>query len=364
MCTPRRPPHTPRKSTRCTGCVLPHSMQTSQTSQKLEHAKQMNDGVQKHARLFRRADELQIECRRATEENHRLKREITKHKAALADAKSIIDDMQHALLVRMPRPPVAPSAPAAPSREEAPLPTSAAQSLSSRAEDRDQPEGGLGWEVPRQRHAVFVRTAKLQQSDLSAPIPSAACNNAKGAVRPLPPLQLSPASASSSSKLGTTSQPSTRSPSPCRSYDEDEALEPTARSAPPSPSALEQAQLVDAVSSVPSTSGEVAAAAGGGLSTVRDNARPRRQMTNSACLRKPSLGSKLRQGGANTFGTPRPTSRRPAQEAKVQNVVKTDEDAGGAEVDDGKAKVHSDAAVHKWGAAAQGRSSVLDHMFR
>lgn len=363
MCTPRRPPHTPRKSTRSTGCVLPHSMQTSQTSQKLEHAKQMNDGVQKHARLFRRADELQIECRRATEENHHLKREITKHKAALADAKSIIDDMQHALLVRVPRPPVAPSAPAAPSREEAPLPTSAAQSLSGRAEDRDQPEGGLGWEEPRQRNAVFVRAAKLQQSDLSAPISSAACNNAEGAVRPVLP-QLSPASASSSSKLGTTSQPSTRSPSPCRSYDEEEALEPTSRSAPPSPSAPEQAQLVDAASSVPSTSGEVAATAGGGLSTVRDNARPRRQMTNSACLREPSLGSKLRQGGANTFGTPRPTSRRPAQEAKVQNVVKTDEDAGGAEVDDGKAKVHSDAAVRKWGAAAQGRSSVLDHMFR
>ena len=95
-------------------------MQLQQTSQKLEHAKAINDGVQKHSRLFRRADELVIECRRASEENHHLRREVTKHRAALADAKRIIDDLQNALLARGSGPPAASSA-AKPPREATPL---------------------------------------------------------------------------------------------------------------------------------------------------------------------------------------------------------------------------------------------------
>lgn len=335
----------------------PHSMQQQQTSQKLEHAKAMNDGVQKHSRLFRRADELVIECRRVTEENHHLKREVTKHRAALADAKTIIDDLQHALLVRVAGPPVASSA-ATPSREATPLHT-AAQSLSCRAEpDLDWPEGGLGREEPKPRHGVFVRAAKSQSAP-PAPISTAACNHAEGAVRPVSP-QLSPASASSSSNLGTESPPLARSPSPCRSFDEGSALGP--RPAPPSPLAAEQSQLVlDAAPSASSASDGTTAAAGGGggLSVARENARPRRQTTNSVCLREPSLGSKLRQGDSFTFGTPPgPTLRRPTHEAKVRPLPKTGEVAG-VPAEDGKTD-----ATAKWGAAAQGRSSVLEHMFR
>eukprot|EP00964_Phaeocystis_antarctica_P000657 scaffold357_cov66-Phaeocystis_antarctica.AAC.3 len=61
-------------------------MQLQQTSQELEHAKAMNDGVQKHSRL---------------------KREVTKHRAALAYAKSTIDDLQDALLASVAGPPAA-----------------------------------------------------------------------------------------------------------------------------------------------------------------------------------------------------------------------------------------------------------------
>ena len=345
-------------------CWPAHSMQLQQTNQKLEHAKSMNDGVQKHSRLFRRADELVIECRRASEENHHLKREVTKHRAALADARSIIDDLQDALLARGAGPPVASSA-ATPPREATPLHT-AAQSLSRRAEtDRDWPEGGLGREEPKQRHAVFVRAAK-SHGGLSAPSPTDACDHAEGAVRPVSP-QLSPASASSSSNLGMESPPLAWSPSPCRSFDEGSALGPTVTRAPLSLPAAEQAQLAaDAAPSASSASAsrKTAAVAGGGLSVARENARPRRQTTNSACLREPSLGSKLRQGDSFTFGTPRPGAvRRPTQGAKV-HLSKAGEDAGVPEAEDGTARVKSDATTRKWGAAAQGRSSVLEHMFR
>jgi hypothetical protein len=346
-------------------CVLPHSMQLQQTSQKLEHAKAMNDGVQKHSRLFRRADELVIECRRASEENHHLKREVTKHRAALADAKSIIDDLQDALLARVAKPPVAKppvaSSAATPPREATPLHT-AAQSLSCRTEpDHDWPEGGLGREEPKQRHAVFVRAAK-SHSGLSAPSSTDACNYAEKAVRPVSP-QLS----SSSSNLGMESTPLAWSPSPCRSYGKGDALGPTVTPAPLSlQAAAEQAQLgADAAPSASSASAsrKTAAVAGGGLSVARENARPRRQTTNSACLREPSLGSKLRQGDSFTFGTPRPAVRRPTQGAKVR-LSKAGEDAGVPETEDGKAGVKSDAMDRKWAAAAQGRSSVLEHMFR
>ena len=70
------------------------NMQQHQTTQKLEHAQELRDAVQKHARLFRRADELAIECRRATEENRHLRQELNKHKAALCDAKTLIDDVR------------------------------------------------------------------------------------------------------------------------------------------------------------------------------------------------------------------------------------------------------------------------------
>jgi hypothetical protein len=52
--------------------------------------------------------------------------------------------------------------------------------------------------------------------------------------------------------------------------------------------------------------------------------RPRRSHTSGTCFREPSLGSKLRQGDRHTLGAARP--------------------------------------MQKWGAAAQGRSSVLDTM--
>ena len=344
----------------------PHSMQLQQTSQKLEHAKAMNDGVQKHSRLFRRADELVIECRRASEENHHLKREVTKHRAALADAKSIIDDLQDALLARGAGPPVASSA-AAPPREATPLHT-AAQSLSCRAEpDRDWPEGGLGREEPKQRHAVFMRAAK-SQGGLPAPSSTAACSHAEGAVRPVSP-QPSPASASGSSNLGMESPPLAWSPSPCHAFDEGSALGPIVTPAPLSLSAAEQAQpgagdaAPSASSASASASRKTAAVAGGGLSVARENARPRRQTTNSASLREPSLGSKLRQGDSFTFGTPRPAVRRPTQGAKV-HLSKAGVEAGVPDAEDGKARVDSDATARKWGAAAQGRSSVLEHMFR
>ena len=71
-CVRTRSHRTPHVNTLSCFCVLPHSMQLQQTSQKLEHAKAMNDGVKKHSRL---------------------KREVTKHRAALADAESFIDDL-------------------------------------------------------------------------------------------------------------------------------------------------------------------------------------------------------------------------------------------------------------------------------
>ena len=358
----QQPPHPARRSTLA---ELPsragrHSMQLQQTSQKLEHAKAINDGVQKHSRLFRRADELVIECRRASEENHHLRREVTKHRAALADAKRIIDDLQNALLARGSGPPAASSA-AKPPREATPL-HAAAQSLSCRSEpDRDWPEGGAVREEPKQRHAVFVRAAK-SRGGLAAPSSPDACRHAEGALRPDASPQPRPASASSRSSLGVESPPLAWSPSPSRSFDEGNALGPSVTPAPLSLPAAEPAQRsaqMGAAAAAPSASSasasrETAAVAGGGLSVARENARPQRQAANSACLREPSLGSKLRQGDAFTFGSPRPAARRPTQRAKVR-LPKTDEGARVPEAEDGEASVSSGAAARKWGAAAQGR---------
>jgi hypothetical protein len=336
-------------------------MQLQQTNQKLEHAKAINDGVQKHSRLFRRADELVIECRRAVEENHHLRREVTKHRAALADAKRIIDDLHSALLARGSGPPAASSA-AKPPHEATPLHAAVHESLSCRSEpDSDWPEAGAVREEPKQRHAVFVRAGK-SRGGLAAPSSTDACRHAEGELRPHASPQPRPASASSRSSLGVESPPLAWSPAPSRSFDEGNALGPSVTPAPLSLPAAEPAQLsaqMGAAAAAPSASSasasrETAAVAGGGLSVAGENARPQRQAANSACLREPSLGSKLRQGDAFTFGSPRPAARRPAQRAKVR-LPKTDEGARVPEAEDGEASVRSGAAARKWGAAAQGR---------
>ena len=51
------------------------AMQQQAAAHKLDHAREVQEAVQKHARADRRADQLGTELRRATDENHMLRDE-------------------------------------------------------------------------------------------------------------------------------------------------------------------------------------------------------------------------------------------------------------------------------------------------
>jgi len=136
-------------------------MQQQQAGHRLEHARELQEAVQKHARLFRRCDQLSVEYRRATDENRQLRLSLTQHKTALLDAKAIIGDLQRHLAADGkgsvgPPQPALPPVPPPPSRSPTP-PTSEDEAEDIQASGPAVATPRCSWSSEPRPRAVFAR---------------------------------------------------------------------------------------------------------------------------------------------------------------------------------------------------------------